>query len=209
MTVKEIQDFKTIQKAFSENKINFVNGAAILDIEDKNVREDKNFENSKENLNLENKNKKKLNKDIFKSFKKKINQEQNNILDINKSNRVKNHSIFQTFIQNQRNAKIFYGMLEEKSLHESRNIFNRLSLLSKEIEESLNNTHRRIYGDFYSPYDAIIFEPSIQQGILMAIEIENEMIIQMIDYEHKNKILSEIQKKLCILSLLHTALYVI
>ena len=119
------------------------------------------------------------------------------------------------FIQNERNASIFYKYLASiANKEENANILNSLSEESLKRLNSLSFVYEDKFGDKYDAKNSKINNTvKFKEGIAWAISVENKNLIEMIDmYEnlttekYLRKINSIIYRKTCSISFLHLIL---
>lgn len=184
MTNKQISDLRKIQNAFKEDRIRFVNGNVI--IEEPDIQKEP-FKNESNNL---------------------INNPTLSFLG-NKSlhPRLSQKNIFIAFIQDEYNATIYYTNLANKCDSKTKEVLQKIARNAKYRKDILLQLYNKQNMTNYNIKNPLInTEINIIDGILWAIEVENENISNMIKYTYRNKIDAVIQSKISDLSLLHLSL---
>lgn len=116
-------------------------------------------------------------------------------------------NLFIELIQNERNASRYYTILASKANYHKQSLLSLISDNAKQREDSLSEIYTKKTNTVYVGQDRNINNiVPLKDGIIWAIEVENDNILKIASSIYKDELDLIIQKKFCDINLLHLAL---
>lgn len=206
----ESSELERIKRAIKENRIEFVDGGArIIDETHKDTNSINPSLNNKDDI---------LEENVEGKVTEEKGIEETNKTDKTDKTPIVNNNYFEKlteFIQNERNASIFYKYLASTAnKDENAEILDTLSQESLNRYNSLNNIYEDNFGEKFQVKKSKINNTiKFKDGIVWAIEVENRGLIDMVDFyenldaeKYSKKINSIMYRKTCDISFLHLIL---